>query len=369
MPEDGEPVLADDVWALDQAGLIDASWNYAFDPEARFIISASGEARYDTHLAQRNDATDASGGRSGGTGLYGEPELRAPSFFISYSHKDKPLAVALKTALVARGCAAWRDEDELRAGDSLAARVADAVHEFEFMAVLVSDASRNSHWVEKELSLATTRGLNDGRVKVMPLRVDETEMPRVIADLVYVPIAEATVESAADRLVRDARRLTADDTEPPYKPPARARTPNASQPPEFDFEPLKILGVVAEGMGRPRNDGTRGSALYAVPLRLSRTPTPAESNLLREVWDHPPRFTTLHRPGIAQVQGDRFVLDGTTIEEIESHHAETLRHVLIEVNRRAAEVAQREHESRLAQFHAEREHAERVERARRLRFD
>jgi TIR domain len=128
-----------------------------------------------------------------------------PSFFISYSHADKDLAIALKAALVARGCAAWRDEDELQVGDSLVERVADAVHEFEFMAVLVSEASKGSDWCKKELSIAATNGLKDGKVRVLPLRVGETEMPPVLSDLVYAPNDLDTVDAAAQKLIAAAR--------------------------------------------------------------------------------------------------------------------------------------------------------------------
>jgi hypothetical protein len=291
---------------------------------------------------------------------------KAPSFFISYSHADKPLAIELKRALVARGCAAWRDEDELRAGDSLVSRVADAVHEFQYMAVLVSEDSKNSHWVQKELSLAVTHGLKQGRVKVMPLRVGHTQMPALLEDMVYVPISADTVDTAADRLVKDAHSY-GDEAATTSKRVVPAAAP--SSPTEFSYEPLKITGVVAEGMGRPRNDGSRGSALYAVPLQLSRRPSPAERKLLIDVWNRPARFTTMHRPGIANLQDDRLVLDGTTIDEIESHHAETLRHVITEVNTRAAELARGEHAAALQRAQQEQEHLRRIERARRLKFD
>lgn len=46
----------------------------------------------------------------------------------------------------------------------------------------------------------------------------------------------------------------------------------------------------------------------------------------------------MHRRGIASVSGDRIVLDGTTVDEIERYHAETLRHVIREVNRQVADV-------------------------------
>lgn len=106
----------------------------------------------------------------------------------------------------------------------------------------------------------------------------------------------------------------------------------------MEFQPLKIEGVVTEEVGRPRNDGSPGSALYAVPIRLSRELAAQESDLLVQLWDRPPRFSTMHRPGIARVVGDRLILNGTTIDEVADYHVETLRLITDEFNRRMREV-------------------------------
>ena len=45
----------------------------------------------------------------------------------------------------------------------------------------------------------------------------------------------------------------------------------------------------------------------------------------------------MHRPGIASVVGDRIILDGTTVEEIEKHHRDTLTVVVERVNNLIAE--------------------------------
>lgn len=300
---------------------------------------------------------------------YGHTMKQEPTFFISYSHADKDLAIALKAALVARGCAAWRDEDELHVGDSLVERVADAVHEFEFMAVLVSEASKGSNWCKKELSIAATNGLNDGNVKVLPLRVGDTEMPPLLSDLVYTPIDLDTVDAAAEKLVAAAHhhQQRAQQEEP--QPAAAPSTAAPAAVGEFSYEPIKITGVVAEGIGRPRNDGTRGSALYAVPLRLSRRPSQAWAEIFKQTWDSPPRFTTMHRPGIARVSGDRIILDGTTIDEIESVHAETLRHVIPAVNAKVEEIERREHLLAAQRAEEDRAHEQRIRRGQNLRFE
>lgn len=47
-------------------------------------------------------------------------------------------------------------------------------------------------------------------------------------------------------------------------------------------EPVEIVGVIAEEVGEPRNDGTPGSAVYEVPVRLSRRPSDAWARLFVE---------------------------------------------------------------------------------------
>ena len=99
-----------------------------------------------------------------------------------------------------------------------------------------------------------------------------------------------------------------------------------------DFEPLSIIGVIVDEVGTPRNDGTAGSALYRVPLRLSRAVQADEAQMLVQLWDRPPSWTSMHRPGIARASGDRLVLDGTTVEEVDQYHAATLRSVIASFN-------------------------------------
>ena len=53
-------------------------------------------------------------------------------------------------------------------------------------------------------------------------------------------------------------------------------------------------------------------------------------------------FTTMHRPGIARVHGDRIILDGTTMEEVERYHAKTLKLALEKTNEEAAAEEERQ---------------------------
>jgi len=105
------------------------------------------------------------------------------------------------------------------------------------------------------------------------------------------------------------------------------------------MDPLAITGVDAQHIGNPRSDGTAGSRLYSVPIKLNRSASTMEAQLLLEHWDRPSVIPTRHRPGILRVTGPTVVLDGTTIEEIRGFHAQTLKRVIGLVNIEIAEYA------------------------------
>ncbi|NOS81114.1 MAG: toll/interleukin-1 receptor domain-containing protein [Nitrospira sp.] len=109
-------------------------------------------------------------------------------------------------------------------------------------------------------------------------------------------------------------------------------------------EPIKITGIIADKVTTPRMDGTAGSALYGVPFRLSRRPPSGWDDLFVQSWNHPPQFTSMHRPGIASVAGDVIWLRGTTLEEVERYHRDTLKLAVEQANKTYDEI-RREHEA------------------------
>lgn len=104
---------------------------------------------------------------------------------------------------------------------------------------------------------------------------------------------------------------------------------------------VQIIGIIADQVGTPRNDGTRGSALYKIPFRLSQRPPHEWAEIFVNIWKDPPRFTTMHRRGIASVIGDTIILDGTTIEEVRDSHRDTLILCVQEANKKYKEFADR----------------------------
>lgn len=296
-----------------------------------------------------------------------------PSVFISYSHDDKAVAVALHEQLQQRGLQAWIDERELRVGDSIIERVATAVADADFFLALVSPASIKSKWCRKELHLAITGELGREGVTVVPVRIGGVQMPDTLKDVLYLDLEPGDVEAAAERLTADLLSHAADRADGPLEARDTAEAEDAGIPrndAENEEEPIRIIGVVREGIGEPLNDGSAGSALYRVPLRLSRTPSDLWVQVFEQEWGS--QLYTMLRD--AYVEGDTIVFPATTMDEIERHHLAQLRSVIDRVNQRTDEVRQQQNAAarRQAELRAQqkREHEQSIERVmERLSFD
>lgn len=97
--------------------------------------------------------------------------------FISYSHKDRKFVDKLAMQLVRRNVNVWLDRWELSVGDSIVDRVQEAVDGSSALLVILSKASTGSEWCRKELSAGLLRELEEKRVVVMPVMLEDCEVP------------------------------------------------------------------------------------------------------------------------------------------------------------------------------------------------
>lgn len=294
------------------------------------------------------------------------------SCFISYNHADKALAQGIHDGLVAQGYRVWIDEGELRVGDSLISAISEAIDRVDFLIALVSEHSVASNWCQKEVSLAMTGEIGKQGITVLPCRVGGVEMPPALADKLYLPV---NTEDSADAVARLHRAMSQHLAPAKPLPPRRRapQNPSGSTNPARSAVPytpdteVRMTGIDTNSMTSPRNDGTPGSALYRVPITLSASPDHLWAQLFVRHWDRPSRFTTMHRPGIASVAGNRISLNGTTIEEVERYHLDTLKLAVNAANAERRALAEREQaerdraaEARRAQEQAAREAAARL---------
>ena len=107
------------------------------------------------------------------------------SVFISYSHNDKSFAKKLAADLRDYGHTVWIDETILLVGDSFTKKIGDAIDSVDYVAVIISSASVDSRWVQKELDLALNREIIEGRVFVLPILLNNVELPGLLKGKFY----------------------------------------------------------------------------------------------------------------------------------------------------------------------------------------
>ena len=206
--------------------------------------------------------------------------------------------------------------------------------------------------------------------------------PSWLAGKYYIDLsADPYCEQAYGDLIRTL--LGKRETAPPIGQPMSTVNRNTTKQPEtahrsrsriqdFEdvFEDVKITHVIEEDITEPRNDGTPGSALYAVPFALSCRPSAEWAELFIENWNHPPRFTTMHRPGIARIYDATVILDGTTIDEVKKYHRDTLQLAVKETNRQYGELQHNRRQAHARRQALHEDHQKRVAGvSREIKFD
>lgn len=97
--------------------------------------------------------------------------------FISYSHENKEFVDRLAMQLVQQNVHIWLDRWELSLGDSIIDKVQDAADGASALLVVLSNASVASEWCKKELSAGLLRELEEKRVVVMPVLLEDCKVP------------------------------------------------------------------------------------------------------------------------------------------------------------------------------------------------
>jgi hypothetical protein len=97
--------------------------------------------------------------------------------FISHNHGDKTFVRRLGADLAGAGVRPWIDEAEINVGDSLIAKVASAIDEMDFFAIVLSPRSVGPGWVQQELEQALTTQLAERKVRVLPVLFERCEIP------------------------------------------------------------------------------------------------------------------------------------------------------------------------------------------------
>jgi len=304
------------------------------------------------------------------------------SAFISYSWEDdahRDWVRALAERLRADGVDVSIDRWAAVPGDQLTTFMEGAIRENQFVVIICtprykhrSDNREGGVGYEGDIMTAEIMTSQNHRKFIPVLRKGSWSeaAPSWLLGKYYINLsAEPYSERDYEDLVRTVLGIR--ETAPPVgKPMSTIAAKMDRESISSEFKDIKITRVIVEEVTEPRNDGTPGSALYSVPFALSVSPHAEWVRLFIENWNHPRRITTMHRPGIASVDGATITLDGTTIEEVERYHRDTLQLAIAETNRQCREAIRDGEEGRGSANSQREEYRKRIEdTSKRIKFD
>ena len=126
----------------------------------------------------------------------------AHKIFLSHNHNDKPLveAAALKLAAVFGQEQVFYDSWSIRPGDSIIERMSKGLEAPEFVFFFVSKNSLASGMVKLEWQNALYSASN-GKTRIVPVRVDGSEMPAVLKQTLFIDMHTIGLEAAIAQIV------------------------------------------------------------------------------------------------------------------------------------------------------------------------
>lgn len=123
--------------------------------------------------------------------------------FISHSSRDKDRAKELVAALRERGVEVWIDHERIGFGDSIPGKIAQGLQSADVILVLVSIEFVGSQWCRSEYEPLIVREIESGRTAVIPVRLDNAEMPVFLQPKRYVDFRSGMSATTLDELAED----------------------------------------------------------------------------------------------------------------------------------------------------------------------
>jgi hypothetical protein len=114
--------------------------------------------------------------------------------FISYAHRDEPLAARIVASLEKAGLDAWYDKREIMPGDNWADKVAQGLRESDAMVVLLTANALESESVRRDIDFAL--GQKPFKRRLIPVMVGDSgtfptnRIPWILSHLHTINLAD-----------------------------------------------------------------------------------------------------------------------------------------------------------------------------------
>jgi hypothetical protein len=127
-------------------------------------------------------------------------DQKARIAFLSHSSRDKPFIRQLAADLKANGVQVWLDELNIKVGESIPEKISQGMAESDYFLLAVSQNSVASEWVKRELNSALIKEVEKRAVTILPLKLDNANLPSIIADKKYADFSQSYKQGVADLL-------------------------------------------------------------------------------------------------------------------------------------------------------------------------
>lgn len=123
--------------------------------------------------------------------------------FLSHSHTDKSFTRKLANDLRLAGHGVWIDEAEINIGDSLIEKIREGLDQVDYVIAILSSSSISSTWVTRELDIASNREIDERKVIVLPILIEQVDLPGFLRGKFYGDfISEENYQAQLDLLLR-----------------------------------------------------------------------------------------------------------------------------------------------------------------------
>lgn len=274
-----------------------------------------------------------------------------PKVFISYSWEDndhKAWVKELADRLISDGIDATVDQYDLQLGDRLPQFMEQSIVQSDYVLIICTPSYKKKsdtrtggvgyegHIISGEL---LSKGNERKFIPIVRKGLVKNVLPICLEGKLAIDLSDTTnYEHNYQDLITTlygAKKKPSLGIKPQY---IQSSTGDTAKKAASEEQPISILGIITDEVTVPKMDGTRGSALYKIPFRLSKRPSELWKTLFLQLWSFPPSFSSMHRPGIASVYGNKIILDGTTIEEVRDYHRQTLTLCVSEANKKERQI-------------------------------
>ena len=125
---------------------------------------------------------------------------KAPKLFLCHASSDKSIVSAFAQEIKLKGIDIWFDSWEIKVGESLIDKIERGIEESNFMIIFLSSNSIKSNWVRTELKAGLVRDIEGKGIEVLPVILDDCEIPILLQDRRYVKLNN-DVNSVVEEIV------------------------------------------------------------------------------------------------------------------------------------------------------------------------